>query len=640
MTNAGKESIEVCSQVARASKLSYKQVEESLDDKTGRYKITEPTDSGVDELDQYVFVIRDRINRRTQQITTFFDIKSPFLRDILREVYQDYRSVSLADSAPSIEQSMLFHVREELKSRHRRLEHDSKDTATEQHLGLFVDYIEAAFQPIDERLSVLLAKDEITYDLIWALFKPNAKVFSTCPGTGAPRCFLYDHCEEKEDMNGSKFMSLQTRYLGSDGKVLGEVTTTTRIPYFRGASRIEHLQAYPLHYHAEPEQMKSQLVENGRKFVSLIGSYHHQRYEGRAFDIDDKGEIVACHVCNNIVVDATSFKESKPNYPRPRVLTKGKDRGLGCDDATKRAGIEPTQLDDEDFLVCSPTVLGFCLETKKFLEFAVAYISDVKWSGVSFDDVKIPDTRKDAIKALMHAYMRREPGGGFSDVVQGKGRSLNFLLHGPPGVGKTLTAEVLAETHRVPLYTVAAGQIGTDHVRVEKILKTVFRVARRWNAVLLLDEADTFLAQRTTDPSQIALVSVFLRELEYFDGVLFLTTNRVKSFDPAILSRIQLSLKYGPLGQDARRAVLLFFLAQAKTTKGPHACRKSAIDDLAKEELNGRDIRNAVFVAQALAEYKNEVVNEGHLKASIAMRKEIQVDVHGAGALENLSAYM
>jgi len=51
-------------------------------------------------------------------------------------------------------------------------------------------------------------------------------------------------------------------------------------------------------------------------------------------------------------------------------------------------------------------------------------------------------------------------------------------------------------------------------------------------------------------------------------------------------------------------------------------------------------IRNAVFVAQALAEYKNEVVNEGHLKASIAMRKEIQVDVHGAGALENLSAYM
>jgi SpoVK/Ycf46/Vps4 family AAA+-type ATPase len=137
---------------------------------------------------------------------------------------------------------------------------------------------------------------------------------------------------------------------------------------------------------------------------------------------------------------------------------------------------------------------------------------------------------------------------------------------------------------------------------VEKILKTVFRVARRWNAVLLLDEADTFLAQRTTDPSQIALVSVFLRELEYFDGVLFLTTNRVKSFDPAILSRIQLSLKYGPLGQDARRAVLLFFLAQAKTTKGPHACRKSAIDDLAKEELNGRDVSNlSIFSRSRLA---------------------------------------
>ncbi|KAJ9155195.1 hypothetical protein NKR23_g2145 [Pleurostoma richardsiae] len=141
-------------------------------------------------------------------------------------------------------------------------------------------------------------------------------------------------------------------------------------------------------------------------------------------------------------------------------------------------------------------------------------------------------------------------------------------------------------------------------------------------------------------PRAASCGDVFLRELEYFDGVLFLTTNRVKSFDPAILSRIHLGLNYGSLEQDARRAVLQFVLAQAKTKKGPHTCRERAIEDLAKEDLNGRDIRNAVLVAQAMAEYKNEVVSEDHLKVAIAMRKEIQVDVHGAGAIENRNAYL
>jgi SpoVK/Ycf46/Vps4 family AAA+-type ATPase len=131
-----------------------------------------------------------------------------------------------------------------------------------------------------------------------------------------------------------------------------------------------------------------------------------------------------------------------------------------------------------------------------------------------------------------------------------------------------------------------------DPVKVETVLTTIFKIASRWRAILLLDEADVFLAQRSNDPHLNALVSVFLRELEQYDGILFLTTNRVQAFDEAMISRIHLALKYEPLGRDARKAVWEFFLGQAGTKKGTPACGKGVINDLAEKKMNGREVRH------------------------------------------------
>jgi SpoVK/Ycf46/Vps4 family AAA+-type ATPase len=94
-----------------------------------------------------------------------------------------------------------------------------------------------------------------------------------------------------------------------------------------------------------------------------------------------------------------------------------------------------------------------------------------------------------------------------------------------------------------------------DPVKVEPILKNVFKIASRWKALLLLDEADVFLAQRSDNGPLNALVSVFLRELEHYDGILFLTTNRLQVFDEAVLSRLHLALNYEPLKPSARAAL-------------------------------------------------------------------------------------
>jgi SpoVK/Ycf46/Vps4 family AAA+-type ATPase len=84
----------------------------------------------------------------------------------------------------------------------------------------------------------------------------------------------------------------------------------------------------------------------------------------------------------------------------------------------------------------------------------------------------------------------------------GKGQGLILLLSGPPGTGKTLTAEAVADKTRRPLYYLQAEDLGTDASRLGPKIKKVFEMATEWDAVILLDEADVFMAER--DPGDIA----------------------------------------------------------------------------------------------------------------------------------------
>lgn len=85
-----------------------------------------------------------------------------------------------------------------------------------------------------------------------------------------------------------------------------------------------------------------------------------------------------------------------------------------------------------------------------------------------------------------------------------------------------MTAESVAETMRTPLYTMSASDLGFSSRDVEKSLSKVLELTAKWNAVLLLDEADVFLEARSAhDLERNKLVSIFLRILEYYEGTLF-----------------------------------------------------------------------------------------------------------------------
>lgn len=130
------------------------------------------------------------------------------------------------------------------------------------------------------------------------------------------------------------------------------------------------------------------------------------------------------------------------------------------------------------------------------------------------------------------------------DIVAGKSGGTTVLCAGPAGVGKTLTAEVYSEIIKRPLYRVHSGQLGLNVAEMEKVLKDTLIRAQRWGAVMLIDEADVYIKRRSDNLASNAVVGVFLRVLEYFNGLLFLTTNRVDDIDEAIISRCIAMIKY------------------------------------------------------------------------------------------------
>ena len=126
---------------------------------------------------------------------------------------------------------------------------------------------------------------------------------------------------------------------------------------------------------------------------------------------------------------------------------------------------------------------------------------------------------------------------------------------------------------------------------MEVQLSRVFQTANHWNALILLDEADVYLEQRSkTDVARNKLVSVFLRKLEYCDGIMFLTTNRVSDFDNAILSRIHLMLKYHELGVAVRSQIWEHMLHRAHTSTGGAVITRKELERLAAMEFNGRQV--------------------------------------------------
>lgn len=278
-----------------------------------------------------------------------------------------------------------------------------------RHWNLLVEHIKMAYRETEKRLQSLVSKGEITYDLLWALFKQGEEVYTLHPGTDTPMAFIFDHGAERKGPDMPYFI-MDGYCFDYHGKGFGQARTSVCINRFLGVLPIHKLKAFPLRYHPTKEDMKSRLRENGKKFVDMMYGKHCE-YEGVAYCESEKQNIYRLRVGGKIEVDPYWFRQMNPNYPKL----------LEADWLKWCSEKKTSDLLEDDYLVFAPTLFGFSLKEKfwgkiftsieKYTanpvlgEFAIDNISEIKWSEAPFNQLVIPKMQKEVMLAVVNRYL-------------------------------------------------------------------------------------------------------------------------------------------------------------------------------------------------------------------------------------------
>lgn len=328
------------------------------------------------------------------------------------------------------------------------------------------------------------------------------------------------------------------------------------------------------------QKESNQVPYNGR----LMVDYEFTR---SGFTDFDKNAITYTHSLADVCEQATlEHYKKKITYP-------------GGIDASDKTGSVITLtgdkfLEDIRAMLSLPVVASaYMLKDKRWGLVKVTDLEEVKYNKNVFDKLVLNNKHKQFIKINAEFQNRNT----FKDLINGKESGCVFLLSGSPGVGKTLTAEAIAEELQKPLYQITCGELGSWEGAIENELSKLFDRAQKWDAIVLIDEADVFLYKRTDgDIDRNAVVSTFLRQIEYFKGVLFLTTNRADDIDEAFKTRILQTFQFPGFTTEQRQKVWAALMAKQGVELKP-----AELKELAKYELNGREIKNVIKASIAMS---------------------------------------
>lgn len=560
-----------------------------------------------DETAKFALIVRNKKaqDSRKKLEADSIIIQSPWLRAALGEIFDDYPGISCALQRLVIEAPFkpFVHRWSEL------LAYMSKelDDITREHLNLLLDVLRVELKEEIKAFEDYVQHGIITYQHLWMIFQPGSAVLSESKGPLS--AFELVDTEYMETQCG-KFLRLRCEVVDWSGTHFGRGSQNIDVFAFSGTREIASLRAYPFHFHENPEAVRENLIKQGQRFEELSG-YHFKAYSGTAITWDKENNEVPIQVSGRIVIDIDSFNRYSPYRGRFVSSFNAKDIEMLEEFEASRGDKEETneapkvRLTEYHQMLCHSRVRGYSLKLKKWLDFFTHSISEIVWNSTAFTSLVLPEEQKELVLAFSESQVDNRQL--FDDVIQGKGKGIIMLLSGPPGVGKTLTAEAVAENMKVPLHTISSGDLGSTAWEVERGLSNILDLVARWNAILLLDECDVFLEARSAhDLQRNKIVSIFLRTLEYYEGILFMTTNRVDNIDAAFQSRIHVSMEYLDLTTESRKQIWKNFL---NASKQPHDFSETDLEELGTVQLNGRQIKNILKTAQLLACRKKQELN-------------------------------
>ncbi|KAL9593496.1 MAG: hypothetical protein Q9219_007527 [cf. Caloplaca sp. 3 TL-2023] len=431
-------------------------------------------------------------------------------------------------------------------------------------------------------------------------------------------------------------------HLDFDGEKFGPITTSFKIHEYAGERSTKSLPIIPKAFIKDLEDLTGRLESRGRRFIELT-QVAHKKYTGLTLNpvedtdshiiVDFKTTIQACPSwAPCLEIQSSNFSGTSPELNGKAIDRVNREGTWTLDDGSFDQirmndvistnpvfrkdnpflhNIPGTELSAADRQLLPGRCCGFVLKSRKWAELSVDLVKDLPAKQDGLDQLVLPDGYKDLIQALVefHPQGNRSASGSAEkkdhqvDIVDGKGKGLIMLLYGASGVGKTSTAECVANHLQRPLFSITCGDLGETALSVQTNLEKIFQLTRQWGCVLLLDDADVFMSERNVfDVHRNSLVSVFLRALEYvfdsssqllghivdlhsyYPGILFLTTNRAGVIDPAFKSRIHISLYYPPLDDNSTIEIWKINIARLQASQ-KYEVDEDSILNFAKQQF-------------------------------------------------------
>ncbi|KAJ5970418.1 AAA family ATPase [Penicillium vulpinum] len=546
-------------------------------------------------------VVRRVITKQGMVSHTEIDIRSPLLQNLFRDLFKGIEGLELNKSPPIATPELLFWAAPDLI---RIKEEEKQKTSPNQHLindiGTALRFVEEDYASTIVSLKSLLEEKQITWDLLWAIFPPREVIIAPRFGTlFEEQALNLKNSEYKTRPNGTFYFSANGQVIKHDGEDFGTATVTLEIDKYEGSRTIGSLTFFPIKHHDQEFAVRERLIARGRKFLALL-----EQPACRDYTITNAVKEVTLPDGKSIPENFSALGRTMVDPPGYYFHNTSSDLNEPWVYSTDK--LDSASLSEDQLLICDSCINGFSFAQKVWCKLAVRALSEVEWNHNAFKRLVMEENRRQLIHGLVQGH--RQDDAVFDDIVANKGQGLIALLTGSPGVGKTLTAEAVAEVTQRPLYVVATGELGIDPDEVDNRLNVILDITRRWGCVLLIDEADVFLSTRGKDLARDALVSVFLRRLEYFRGVAILTTNRKHDIDPAFMSRIHFTLHYPDLDANKRQEVWKSFLSSVAKTSELSEFTADDFSALSRHPLNGRQIKNVVSCTVSLARVRKKKI--------------------------------
>ncbi|KAH6977600.1 hypothetical protein BKA56DRAFT_588492 [Ilyonectria sp. MPI-CAGE-AT-0026] len=545
----------------------------------------------------------------------------------------------------------------------------SRERNVNEHLRLLLDYLDGNVMAGVREEKERNERGSYTFQWLWVSMRPGETLLQELKAHSEPHAHVIHSLEGGTFVNPSQPWKINYWQMNFDGELLGRELGNIIESKWDGELNFEGIRRFVRF----PEQKEGKTLDDMefdddiKRFIRRGEAYWKlltkqcQWYSGKTVDFPYN------QVDTNVMIDVEACLVGD-HIPKPYLMGDHdlrewtSDCTCGVCNIRRATGVEgqiplfenyndinprtdTEGLNWHQMLLCPGSITSFVFRTRTWERLHIHNLSEPKFNHQMIESLVMDPVQLRRLKALAQSFARIDKDGNqlvhqawSADFVKGKGQGLIFLLHGRPGVGKTCTAESIAEFLRKPLMVLTCSDIGTDPVEVEKNLTGEFKKAKSWGAVLLIDEADVFMEQRSTkDLTRNSLVAGFLRALEFYDGILFLTTNRVGAFDDAFISRIHIQLYYPDFTDDQRQQIWQTFVDKLKRDCGSYM----KLDSNAKSYLkskevramkwNGRDIRNAFQTAVSLAEYDAEkdddgkvLVNDDHFRAVLELSSDFK----------------